>query len=217
MSEEQLQQIAQEVHTCTRCPLHQGRVKAVPGVGPANARVMFIGEGPGYHEDRQGLPFVGQAGKFLDELLMMAGMKREEVFIGNVIKCRPPSNRDPEPTEVQTCTQSFLYRQIEVINPRIIVTLGRFSMSLFISQGRITQIHGQERIIDGRLVVPMLHPAAALHQPKNRPLIEEDFRRLPEILARVEADADAEVAPPVSAEQSAIQDDPSSLEQLSMF
>ncbi len=204
--------IAQEVRSCTLCALHQGRVKAVPGEGPADAKMMFIGEGPGYHEDRQGRPFVGPAGKFLDELLAMAGLQRADVFIANVVKCRPPQNRDPQPDEVQTCTDNYLFRQIEVINPPVIVTLGRFSMNLFLPKERITRIHGQPRNIGGRLIVPMLHPAAALHQAQNRPLIEADFRRLPDILAQAEREAAAGADSPDDADD---QEPP--MEQTSMF
>ncbi len=214
--EEKLQHIAQEVQTCTRCPLHVGRTKAVPGAGPATARIMFIGEGPGYNEDRLGLPFVGAAGKYLDELLALAGLQRDDVFIGNVIKCRPPQNRDPQPDEVQTCTTAYLYRQIEAIDPPVIVTLGRFSMSLYMPNERISRIHGQPRRINGRLIVPMMHPAAGLHQPKNKVLIEEDFRQLPTILAQAEAEAEAEAeTQPSGDEPSGEPDD--RLEQLSMF
>lgn len=186
---EQLQTIAQEASVCTRCALHRGRFRAVPGEGPATAKIMCIGEGPGYHEDRQGRPFVGASGKFLDTLLSMAGLRREDVFIGNVIKCRAPQDRDPLPEEIETCTSLYLFRQIEIINPRVIVTLGRFSMALYLPGEKISRIHGQPRTIGGRLIVPMMHPAAGLHQPKNRPLIEEDFRRLPEILVRAEREA----------------------------
>lgn len=154
----------------------------MPGEGPADARLMFIGEGPGYHENQQGRPFVGVAGQLLDELLLLAGLTRHEVFIGNVVKCRPPQNRDPKTDEVKTCTSHYLFRQIDAINPSVLVTLGRFSMELFLPGEKISRIHGQLRQVGGRMVVPMLHPAAALHQPKNRALIEEDFRRLPAML-----------------------------------
>ena len=172
---------------------------------------MFIGEGPGYHEDRRGRPFVGPAGQFLDELLAMAGMQRSEVFIGNVVKCRPPQNRDPQPDEITTCTQAFLFRQIEALQPRVIVTLGRFSMNLFLPGEKISRIHGQPRRVDGRLIVPMIHPAAALHQPQNRPLIEADFRRLPQILAEAEREATSTPATTLP------RDDEPPLEQLSLF
>lgn len=207
VAEEELQIIAEQISTCTLCPLHQGRTRAVPGEGPTNARLMLIGEGPGYHEDRQGRPFVGASGQFLDELLIMAGLQRSEVFIANVVKCRPPQNRDPLPDEISTCTQTYLFRQIECINPRVIVTLGRFSMGLYFPKEKISRIHGQPRKVDGRLIVPMLHPAAALHQPQNRTLIEADFRRLPDILA--EAEREAMTAPKA--------DPPPPPEQLSMF
>lgn len=203
---EELQRIAQEVRSCTLCALHQGRTKAVPGEGPANAKIMLIGEGPGYHEDRQGRPFVGAAGKFLDELLEMAGLQRSDVFITNVVKCRPPQNRDPQADEVEACTSTYLFRQIELINPSVIVTLGRFSMTLFLPKERISRIHGQPRHVNGRMVVPMLHPAAALHQAQNRPLIEADFRRLPEILAQAEQEA-----------ANGPDDNEPPMEQLSMF
>lgn len=181
----------------------------MPGEGPADARVMFIGEGPGYHEDRQGRPFVGASGQFLDELLLMAGLQRSEVFISNVVKCRPPQNRDPQPDEVGICTTTYLFRQIELINPRVIVTLGRFSMGLYFPKEKISRIHGQPRKVDGRLIVPMLHPAAALHQPQNRTLIEADFRRLPDILAEAEREAHAAATTPAAP--------PPPPEQLSMF
>lgn len=208
---ETLQLIAREVQTCTRCPLHIGRTHAVPGEGPPDAKIMFIGEGPGYHEDRRGRPFVGPAGQFLDELLAMAGLQRTEVFIGNVVKCRPPQNRDPQPEEIATCTQAFLFRQIEALQPRVIVTLGRFSMNLFLPGEKISRIHGQPRKVDGRLIVPMIHPAAALHQPQNRPLIEADFRRLPEILAEAEREATAKLS------AASPRDEEPPLEQLSLF
>lgn len=191
LAAEKLEVLARQAQECTLCPLQHGRIHAVPGEGPATARIMFIGEGPGYHENRQGRPFVGPAGQFLDELLALAGLERKDVFIGNVVKCRPPQNRDPAPEEVDTCTQNYLFAQIEAINPPVIVTLGRFSMNLFLPGEKITRIHGQPRKIGGRLIVPMMHPAAALHQRQNRPLIEEDFRRLPDILAKAERETEA--------------------------
>ncbi len=216
--EEKLQNIAQAVQTCTRCPLHTGRTNAVPGAGPATARIMFIGEGPGYHEDQRGLPFVGAAGKYLDELLALAGLQRDDVFIGNVIKCRPPKNRDPQPDEVQTCTTTYLDHQIAAIDPPVIVTLGRFSMALYMPNERISRIHGQPRRIDERLIVPMMHPAAGLHQPKNKVLIEEDFRRLPDILAQAEAEANTQNATDPQSDPNAQPTEPDkTLEQLSMF
>lgn len=177
----ELTQIAQEVRVCTQCPLHQTRKLAVPGEGPANAQVLFIGEGPGHNENEQGRPFVGAAGKFLDELLGKAGLQRRHVFICNVVKCRPPNNRDPEPQEIFACGK-YLDRQIAAINPKVIVTLGRFSMNKFFPNARISQIHGNASRVDGRLVVAMYHPAAALHQPNLRPELEKDFAGLAKFL-----------------------------------
>ena len=181
--DELLKQVAVEAAVCTRCNLHYSRKKAVPGEGPANAEIMFIGEGPGFHENEQGRPFVGAAGKFLEELLGNIGMKREQVFIGNVVKCRPPSNRDPLPEELNACSD-YLERQIVAINPKVIVTLGRFSMSRFLPNAKISEIHGQAFHVKGRLVVPMFHPAAALHQPSLKPYVVEDFARLPDLISQ---------------------------------
>jgi DNA polymerase len=156
---------------------------------------MFVGEGPGFHEDKQGRPFVGAAGQFLEELLASIGLKREQVFIANVVKCRPPGNRDPLPDEIEAC-RPYLDRQIELINPRVIVTLGRYSMARWFPNAKISAIHGQPRKIEGRLIVPMYHPAAALHQPSLRRDVEADFRKLPEILAQFEKLQDTEPPPP---------------------
>ena len=176
-----LAQIATEVSDCTRCELHKTRNKSVPGVGPADAEIMLIGEGPGYNENEQGLPFVGQAGSFLNELLGLAGMKREDVWIGNVVKCRPPGNRDPQPDELAACDK-YLERQIAALDPKIIITLGRFSMNKFMPNAKISGIHGQMRKVGGRFVIAMFHPAAALHNPTYLPLIKADFAKLPELL-----------------------------------
>src|SRR3989338_3516995 len=164
---EELQQIAAEVNAYKKCRLHRGRKRAVPGEGPANSEIMFIGEGPGFHEDQQGRPFVGAAGKFFEELLGYINLRREQVFIGNVVKCRPPSNRDPEPDELQACSD-YLERQIKALTPKVIVTLGRYSMERFFPGAKISSIHGQARKVGDRLVVAMFHPAAALHQPRYR-------------------------------------------------
>lgn len=173
-----LDQIAAEVRVCEKCKLSASRKHSVPGEGPADAEIMFIGEGPGFYENEQGRPFVGAAGKFLSELLAGINLKREDVFITNVVKCRPPGNRDPEPDELEACDK-YLERQIAAINPRIIVTLGRISMGKFFIDARISNIHGQARWIKERLVVAMYHPAAALHQPALRPTLENDFKKLP--------------------------------------
>ena len=183
--EEILEEISVEVSTCTLCELHHSRNVAVPGEGPENSEIMFIGEGPGFHENEQGRPFVGAAGKFLEELLTKIDLSREQVFITNVVKCRPPGNRDPQPEEVETCTKTYLDRQIQAINPKVFVTLGRFSMNLLIPNTKISNVHGQSYKIKGRLVVPMYHPAAALHQGSLRSVIEEDFKKLPQLIAKV--------------------------------
>jgi uracil-DNA glycosylase family 4 len=205
--EEILQQIAKEVNVCTKCQLHYSRKKGVPGEGPASSEIMFIGEGPGFHENEQGRPFVGAAGRFLEELLAGIGMKREDVFIGNVVKCRPPGNRDPQAEELAAC-DLYLDRQIAAINPKVIVTLGRFSMAKFIPNGKISAIHGQAMNVKGRLIVAMYHPAAALHQRSLQPVLEADFARLP---ALIKSAADA----PVYVEET-IEEKPEP-KQLSMF
>jgi uracil-DNA glycosylase len=177
-SEDILAEIATQTATCTRCKLQYSRSKAVPGAGNPHAEILFIGEGPGFHENQQGLPFVGAAGKFLDELLGEADLKREDVFITNVVKCRPPGNREPIIEELEAC-KPYLDRQIVAINPAVIVTLGRISMGYFINNGKISSIHGRSFWSGGRLVVPMYHPAAALHQPSLRDVVKEDFSKLP--------------------------------------
>lgn len=186
-----LETIAEAVAVCTLCELCKSRTHAVPGEGKPDARIMFIGEGPGWHEDQQGRPFVGAAGKFLNELLDKAGVTRADVFITNVVKCRPPSNRDPLPDEIAACSR-YLERQIELIDPDVIVTLGRFSMAKYFPGERISKIHGQAKQVGGRLVVPMYHPAAALHQSALRGAIEDDFAKLPKLLAEVARDRAAE-------------------------
>ena len=185
-AEETLAQLATEISACTNCALHESRKKSVPGDGPADAEIMFIGEGPGFHENEQGHPFVGASGKFLDQLLAQAGVTREEVFIGNVVKCRPPGNRDPLPEELAACDE-YLEAQIKAINPSIIVTLGRFSMNKFIPGAKISAIHGQMRKVGERFVIPMFHPAAALHQSALKPSILADFANLPDQLNEARA------------------------------
>jgi len=179
--EETLSQIARQVAACQQCDLHSSRKLSVPGEGPADAQIMLIGEGPGFYENEQGRPFVGSAGNFLNELLARAGLTRGEVFITNVVKCRPPGNRDPLPEELAAC-RDYLESQIAAINPRIIVTLGRFSMAMFFPLARIGAVHGQSAKVHNRLVVPMYHPAAALHQPALKSTVERDFTRLAEAI-----------------------------------
>jgi len=210
-TEDTLAQIAKEVSVCMNCTLHESRKKSVPGEGPANAEIMFIGEGPGFHENEQGRPFVGAAGKFLDQLLAQAGVTRSEVFIGNVVKCRPPENRDPLPDELSACDM-YLERQIEAINPSIIVTLGRFSMGKYMQGAKISQIHGQMRKVGERYVISMFHPAAALHQAALKPAILADFARLPELLK--EARTVLGKSAPVKKVEELKEEDP---KQLSLF
>lgn len=189
MAQAELEVIAAQVKACTQCKLHQGAKQGVPGEGPANAEIMLIGEGPGFHEDQQGRPFVGASGKFLEELLAGIGLKREQVFIANVVKHRPPNNRDPEPDEIRACAE-YLNRQIAAISPLVIVTLGRFSMARFFPGARISAIHGQAKLIEGRVVVAMFHPAAALHQQALRQTLVDDFKKLPGYIARARARLD---------------------------
>lgn len=182
---EALDEITKQVSKCQRCPLYKNANKAVPGEGNPEAEIMFIGEGPGYHEDQEGIPFCGASGKLLDQLLQSIKVKREEVFIGNVVKHRPPGNRDPLPEEIEAC-KIWLDKQIEIIQPKIIVTLGRFSMYKFIPDGKISQIHGQARYINFRgkkyIVVPMFHPAAALRTADVMGKVKEDFQKIPQFL-----------------------------------
>lgn len=183
---ERLDAIAAEVRECTQCPLHTGRTHAVPGAGRMDADIMFIGEAPGYHEDQQGLPFVGASGKYLEQLLGLIGLTREEVFITNVVKCRPPNNRDPLPNEVDTCVPTYLKRQVEIIRPKLIATLGRFSMGLFWPKSaRISRIHGEPLRANGRIYYPLYHPAAVLRNPNLRPAMEQDFKRMLALIEEV--------------------------------
>jgi uracil-DNA glycosylase family 4 len=183
--------VAAGVRGCTRCGLHKGRKLAVPGEGPATCDLMFIGEGPGFHENEQGRPFVGPAGKLLEQLLSSIGLTRRDVFITNVVKCRPPGNRDPLPEEMAACAD-FLTEQIALVNPRIVVTLGRFSMARWFPGESISRIHGQQRQFGALWVFPCFHPAAALRQERYRELLEADFLKLPALLAQL---APAELAP----------------------
>lgn len=178
----ELAALYQQVRRCQRCPLSATRSMAVPGEGPENAAIMFIGEAPGFHEDQQGRPFVGAAGQFLDQLLASINMARRDVYICNVIKCRPPANREPLPDELQAC-RPYLDQQLALIKPKLVVTLGRFSMELAFSGVSISRIHGVAKKVGDVLYFPMFHPAAALHQPKYRSLIEQDMQKIPGILA----------------------------------
>ena len=173
-----LNEIAQEVKVCQKCELYHNRKNAVPGTGPENAEIMLIGEGPGFHENEKGPPFCRCSRQIpWTNCCRNAGLNREKVFITNVVKCRPPGNRDPLPEELVACGD-YLDRQIETINPLVIVTLGRFSMAPYFPNGRISQIHGQPKWFEDRLIIPMYHPAAALHQSRLKDTLLEDFAKI---------------------------------------
>jgi DNA polymerase len=177
-----LDEVALLVKDCTDCPLSRERTNAVPGEGPADAELMFIGEGPGYQEDQQGRPFIGPAGQFLEGLLASIGTTRQQVFIANMIKCRPPQNRDPLPAEMSACGK-YLDRQIELVDPKLIVTLGRFSLGRFFPGESISRVRGKVREKDGRFVYPVMHPAAALRRQELRATIIQDFKEIPSVLS----------------------------------
>ena len=176
--------LVQQISTCQKCTLSQGRNRTVPGDGALNAEIVFIGEGPGFHEDRQGLPFVGQAGNLLNEMLASIGLSRQDVYITNMVKCRPPNNRDPFPVEINSCAP-YLDEQIQLIQPKVIVTLGRYSFAKFFPNESISRARGRPRNWQGIVIYPMYHPAAALHNPGLRPSLERDFSALPELIREV--------------------------------
>lgn len=179
--EELLEQVDKALRSCTQCRLYRTRTNVVPGEGAAAAKIMFVGQCPGFHEDQQGRPFVGRAGQLLDELLASIGVKREEVFITNIVKDRPPDNRDPMVDEVRSCSP-YLERQIKIINPQLIVALGRFAAEFFVPEGKISQIHGVPHRVRGRLVLPLYHPAAALRSAGVLEDLQKDFRKIPPVL-----------------------------------
>jgi uracil-DNA glycosylase family 4 len=179
-----LEELYQEVANCTACILHQSRTRTVPGEGPERVEILFIGEGPGYHEDQQGRPFVGPSGRLLEKWLALIGLTREQVYIANVVKCRPPSNRDPLPAEVEMC-RPFLERQIELLDPRLIATLGRYSMERYFPGARISQVHGRARRDSSRVYIPLYHPAYILRNGSAAPAAEADFEKIPRLLARL--------------------------------
>lgn len=218
---EALELIAQEVRSCTKCRLYQGTRNGVPGEGNPQAEILFVGEGPGQQEDRQGRPFVGPAGQLLTEMLGRAGLRREDVFITNIVKHRPPGNRDPMPDEIEACGE-YLERQIAAIKPILIVTLGRHSMMQFFGpDARITRVHGSVRPWRNILAYACFHPAAALHQPKYREMLEEDFDGLPKALEQARKQAalgsGASGGQAGSASSTTDGDDPEPPSQLSMF
>jgi DNA polymerase len=195
-----LEQLHQEASGCTRCALAAGRTQVVFGVGNPDADLMFVGEAPGFHEDKQGYPFVGQAGKLLDKLLAGIGLTRADVYIANVLKCRPPGNRDPMPEEIEQC-EGYLFRQIESIEPKLVATLGNFATKLLSGKPLgITRVHGQEQEVtlggNRVLLYPLYHPAAALYTPKMLEVLEADFRQIPKLISRLllAPDADGEAA-----------------------
>ena len=214
----ELAAFAAEVSTCTSCRLAQGRTQVVFGAGDAAANLMFVGEAPGFHEDKQGYPFVGQAGKLLDKLLGGIGLTRDQVYIANVLKCRPPGNRDPMPDEIEAC-ESHLFQQISLIEPRLIATLGNFATKLLSGQQHgITKVHGraQETVLGGRRVTlyPLYHPAAALYTPAMLQTLEEDFARIPALIADEPAQPGSEAA--VVPVEAAVAPEPQA-EQLGLF
>lgn len=201
--------IAAEVSACTRCPLSRTRTRAVPGEGDADTEVVFVGEGPGYNEDQEGRPFVGAAGGLLNELLKQIGWKREEVFITNVVKCRPPGNRDPEPFEIEACAP-YLKRQLEVLDPAVVVTLGRYSLGTFMPGARISTAHGTSQPTDPATgaasahTYAMYHPAAALRQYSLRETMLDDMCNLPDLLTRTRAERRSIAQPPPPPEPVAV-------------
>jgi uracil-DNA glycosylase family 4 len=211
-SEEILKEVAAEASICTKCNLCKGRTKAVPGEGNPHAKILFIGEGPGFHEDKQGRPFVGPAGQFLDELLSSINLRRSDVFITNVVKCRPPNNRDPLPEEIAACND-YLDRQIDAIKPGVVVTLGRYSASKFFGNEKISAIHGKARKKGNYVCIAMYHPAAGLHQSGLKDVIRDDFKKIPLIIA--EADRLAAERPSSLIQSDRPQEEPP--QQLSLF
>jgi DNA polymerase len=210
-----LREHAEQTASCTRCALASGRTQVVFGSGSPSADLMFVGEAPGFHEDQQGIPFVGQAGKLLDRLLEGIGLTRADVFVANVLKCRPPGNRDPLPEEIAAC-EPHLFRQIELIEPALVATLGNFATKLL--SGRpagITRVHGQEQevTLGSRTVTlyPLFHPAAALYTPSMLKILEEDFARIPALLDRA-----ADVPAPSAEQQPVAASEPEPV-QLGLF
>jgi len=189
-----LSELSLQIQKCQKCSLHKSRTRSVPGEGTENATILFVGEAPGWHEDQQGKPFVGPAGHFLDELLASIGLTRQQVFIANVLKCRPPGNRDPLPGEIQACAP-WLDSQIQVLKPKMIVSLGRYSMAKFFPEGSISKLHGTARRQNGMIYFAMYHPAAALHQAKLRETIKEDMLKIPKVLRETEKPVEVEKKP----------------------
>ena len=197
-----LEQIASQISICTLCKLSCNRNRTVPGEGSNTPNIMFIGEAPGFHEDQQGRPFIGRAGKLLEELLSSIGLRRSDVFITNMVKCRPLNNRDPLPLEIEAC-RPFLENQIKILNPKVIVTLGRYSLSKFFPTETISKARGKPREWKGRIIFPIYHPAAALHQSRLKTVLIDDFNKLANLVKQQE--------------QNIAKTDDSNPQQLSMF
>jgi uracil-DNA glycosylase family 4 len=196
----ELEELHRHIDSCPDCDLCRTRSHAVPGEGPPNAEVLFVGEAPGFYEDQQARPFVGPAGRFLDELIASIGLRRDQVFIANVVKCRPPNNRDPFPGEIEAC-RKYLQRQIQLIRPKVIVSLGRYSLAWFSPRDPISKVHGQAKVKDSVYFIPMYHPAAALHAGSMRRVIEEDFRKIPAVLDQARQAPPQQTAPDLEPEQ----------------
>ena len=209
-----LAELAREVSVCQKCPLGRVATRGVPGEGSADAKIMFIGEAPGYHEDQQGRPFVGPAGQLLEEMLRTIGLTRRDVYITNILKHRPPGNRDPERNEIEACNE-YLDRQIALVRPRLICTLGRYSMAKFFPPKSMRELHGRTARYGDATCYALYHPAAALRDPRVKDLFAEDFRRIPQVLAQAEAAAQAAAIPPEAA--APVAPPPPSAEQLSLF
>jgi DNA polymerase len=210
---ESLELIGADVRACRMCKLSQTRTVGVPGEGDPQAEVMFIGEGPGFHEDQQGRPFVGAAGQLLTDMLGRIGMRRQDVFITNVVRCRPPGNRDPLPDELQAC-DAYTQRQIALLQPLVIVTLGRFSMARFVGSGPMRELHGRTRDWNGITCLAMYHPAAILRTPtvEMMRIYEQDFRKIPALVSEARQKRSALVAAAAAAEAAVTQ-----LDQLPLF
>jgi uracil-DNA glycosylase family 4 len=193
----ELSELYKQMASCRLCELSKTRTHVVPGEGSENPEILFIGEAPGFHEDQMGRPFVGPAGQFLDKMLASINLKRHQVHIVNVIKCRPPNNREPQPLEIDNC-RPWLDKQIELIKPKMVVTLGRFSMAKFFPDKAISKIHGTGVKINGIVYFAMYHPAAALHQANLRETIEADMLKIPAYLAEAKKAEEARTEPPPS-------------------
>lgn len=181
----ELNTLATQISACSLCRLCEGRTNAVPGTGNPHAEIVFIGEGPGKNEDQQGVPFCGASGKFLDELLASINLSRDDIFITNIVKCRPPANRDPLPDEKTVCATTYLDRQLATIKPKLIVTLGRHALGHFIPNLKISEVHGQPKRYQNQVYLALYHPAAALYNGSLRTTLEADFQTIPKVIHKL--------------------------------